>query len=41
MSAPAAERVLVLAPFGRDATVLLALLRESGFDAVACAGPGL
>jgi len=33
---PAGERVLILAPIGRDATMSCAMLREAGFDAVVC-----
>jgi signal transduction histidine kinase len=32
----AGERVLVLAPIGRDAALASAMLREEGFDAVVC-----
>jgi signal transduction histidine kinase/ActR/RegA family two-component response regulator len=33
---PGGERVLILAPIGRDAAMSCAMLREAGFDAVVC-----
>jgi len=32
----AAERVLILAPIGRDAPLSCAMVREAGFDAEVC-----